>query len=267
MPEASAAHDAITVCCVEDTWGPLTLPAPGTLPQAGSCHLWPARTTAAAGYRSMLDPGELAAADRFRTATARDAFVASRAAQRLVLARYLGVRPESVAIARDCRHCGADHGRPYVSGAPVDFSVTHSAGWLLVAVVAHGLVGVDLEQVSGSRAVDDLADRVLTPAEQQQFLLVPRPDRPAWFIWAWTRKEAVLKLTGHGIVARLSGLDVSDGTAVVSPPPPGWPAEPIYLHDVPAGPGLRAAVATTVPLTSVLRCGPALDLMAPRQPT
>lgn len=243
---------------MEDTWGPLTLPPPGTLPATGTCHLWSARTTGAASYQALLDTGEVAAAERFRVARGKDAFVASRVAQRLVLGRYLGCRPESVRIARDCQHCGGEHGRPYVSGAPVDFSVSHSADWLLLAVVADGLVGVDLERVSDGRAVDELADRVLGPAEQEQFLLVPRPHRAAWFTWAWARKEAALKLTGHGIVGPLSSLDVTGPTAVASPTPSGWPGEPIHLRDVPAGPDLRAALATTVPLTNVLHCGPAL---------
>ncbi len=245
---------------MEDTWGTLALPSPGTLPAAGVCHLWAARTTGAASYQALLDPDEVAAAERFRLARAKDAFVASRAAQRLVLGRYLGCRPELVRIARDCRHCGGDHGRPYVNGAPLDFSVSHSAGWLLLAVVADGLVGVDLEQVSDARAVDDLASRVLGPAEQEQFLLVARPERAAWFIRAWTRKEAALKLTGHGIAGPLSSLDVTGPTALMSPRPSGWPAEPIHLRDVPAGPDLRCALATTVPLTNILHCGPVLEL-------
>ena len=245
---------------VEDTWGPLTLPSPGVAPATGVCHLWLARTAGAARYQGLLGADEVAAARRFRVESARDAFVASRAAQRLVLGRYLGRRPESVVITRDCRHCGGDHGRPYVAGAPVDFSVSHSAGWLILAVVGDGLVGVDLERVTGTRAVDDLADRVLGPAEQERFMVVPRQDRAAWFIWAWARKEAALKLTGHGIVGPLSSLDVVGSTAVASQQPAGWPIEPIHLRDVPAGPDLRAALATTVPLTGVLACGPALAL-------
>jgi len=203
-------------------------------------------------------PDEREAAERFRVEAAKDAFVASRVAQRQVIGRYLGCQPETVAIARDCRHCGKGHGRPYVAGAPVDFSVSHSAGWLLVAVVAHGLVGVDLERVSDARAVDELASRVLGPAEQEQFLMVHRDERPAWFTWAWARKEATLKLTGHGIAGPLSGLNVTGATADVSPPPSGWPAEPIHLRDVPASPDLRAALATTQSLATVLMCGPAL---------
>lgn len=222
------------------------------------CHLWSAPTAGAASDQALLSPDEREAADRFRLESAKDAFVASRVAQRLVLGRYFGCPAETVTVARDCRHCGKDHGRPYVAGAPVDFSVSHSAGWLLVAVVADGLVGVDLERVSDSRSVDDLANRVLGPAEQEQFLMVPRDERSGWFIRAWARKEAALKLTGHGIIVQLSSLNVTGSTAVVSPPPSGWPAEPIHLCDVPAAPDLRAALATTTPLREVLMCGPAL---------
>lgn len=245
---------------MEDTWGPLTVPPPGALPEPGTCHLWVTSTEGAASQLALLDSGELAAAERFRLASAKDAFVASRVAQRLVIGRYLQRPPEAMMIARDCRHCGKQHGRPYVPQAPVDFSVSHSAGWLLLAVVADGVVGVDLEQVSG-RSVDDLANRVLSPAEQEQFLLVPHDQRPGWFIWAWARKEATLKLTGHGIAGPLSGLDVTGPAAVAGAPPPGWPAEAIHLRDIPAAaPDLRAAVATTVPLTTVIRCGPALGI-------
>jgi 4'-phosphopantetheinyl transferase len=245
---------------VEDTWGPLTAPRPGALPEPGVCHLWATSTEGAASHLALLDPQERVAAERFRLASAKDAFVASRVAQRLVIGSYLQRPPEAITIARDCRHCGKQHGRPYVPGAAVDFSVSHSAGWLLLAVVADGVVGVDLEQVSG-RPVDDLANRVLGPAEQQQFLLVPHDQRPGWFIWAWARKEATLKLTGHGIAGPLSGLDVTGSIAVVSAPPSGWPAEPIHLRDIPAAaPDLHAAVATTVPLTAVITCGPALGM-------
>jgi 4'-phosphopantetheinyl transferase len=222
------------------------------------CHLWSAPTAGAATDQALLTLDERQAAERFRLDAAKDAFVASRVAQRQILGRYLGCPPEAVTIARDCRHCGKGHGRPYVAGAPVDFSVSHSAGWLLVAVVAQGLVGVDLERVSDDRAVDELANRVLGPAEQEQFLMVLRDERPGWFTWAWARKEAALKLTGHGIAGPMSGLNVTGPTAEVSPPPSGWPTELIHLRDVPATPDLRAALATTAQLAAVLMCGPAL---------
>jgi 4'-phosphopantetheinyl transferase len=254
---SSAPAARVTVGRVESVVsGTPTLPLPGVLPPSGVCHLWSTPISAATASPALLDSGELSRVERFRVGNAREAFITSRAAQRLVLGRYLGRPPGEVRIERDCRHCGGDHGRPYVSDAGVDFSVSHSAGWLLIAVVADGLVGVDIEQVSEQRSTEELVTRVLGPAEQDQFLRVPRDDRQAWFIRAWARKEAVLKLTGHGVVVPLSGIEVTGPVAIAPAPPAGWPAEAIHVRDVPAGAQLRAALATTVPLTSVLRCGP-----------
>ncbi|HEX9624654.1 MAG TPA: hypothetical protein VF979_09775, partial [Streptosporangiaceae bacterium] len=160
----------------ETAWGPLSLPDAGTFPAEGVCHLWPAATTSADRYQHLLDQAELERAERFKVAHAKDTFIVSKAAQRLVLARYLDCRPADIKIARDCQYCGADHGRPYLAGSQLDFNVSHTKGWLLLAVVASGKVGIDVEAVS-DRAVEDLADRVFTPAEQQQFLLVDRPHR------------------------------------------------------------------------------------------
>jgi 4'-phosphopantetheinyl transferase len=243
---------------VDGAWGPQSLPAAGAFPAAGVCHLWSASTTDADPYRDLLDPAELVRAERFKVAHAKDTFVVSRAAQRLVLARYLGRPPADIKIARDCQYCGADHGRPYLAGTPLDFSVSHTKGLLLLAVVATGEVGVDIEAVS-DRAVDDLADRVFTPAEQHQFLLVDRPQRAAHFMRLWTRKEAAVKLTGHGLAAPLSALDVTGPTVTASPSPPNWPQAPIHLTDLPPHPenqNLRAALATTTPIHTLQFCGP-----------
>jgi 4'-phosphopantetheinyl transferase len=238
-------------------WGALTLPPAGRLPAPGECQLWSAPAIDLPGYLELLDPDEHDRAQRFRVANARAIFVTSRAVQRLILGWYLGRPPEQVQVSRDCRLCEKDHeGRPYLAGAPLDFSVSHTAGWVLFAVVAAGRIGVDIELVSADRASDALARQVLGPAEQERFLLVARDERPAAFIRAWCRKEAAVKLTGHGIAAPLRTLDVTGPSAAISPPPSGWPAEPIYLRDLPASGDLRAALASTVPISQVTHCGP-----------
>ncbi len=268
MPKSGPA----TVCPVDRTpWGPLSLPNAGTFPAEGVCHLWPAPTTDADRYLALLSQAELERAERFKVAHARDTFITSRAAQRLILSRYLGHRPSDLAIARDCAYCGAHHGRPYVASAPIDFSVSHTKDWLLVAVVGAGKVGVDLEAVT-DRAVEDLTDRVFTPAEQHQFLLVDRPERVAHFMRIWTRKEAAVKLTGHGLAAPLSDLDVTGPTVTASPAPANWPPHPIYLTDVPlvtdpgGTPPLRAALASTTPIRAIHLCGPIPSNSTPEDP-
>jgi len=227
------------------------------IPAAGDCQLWAVRAAEEPGYAGLLDPAEAERAGRFRVEGARLTFITSRAAQRLILGRYLGLPPGEVVIARDCAHCGGDHGRPYVAGAALDFSVSHAGGWVVVAVVGEGKVGVDIEAVTAARASEDLARQVLGAAEQAEYLMVPRDGRAAAFVRLWARKEAVVKLTGHGLAASLTQLDVTGAVAVASGQPAGWPAGAIYLRDLPAEPDLAAALATTVPVRRADWHGPA----------
>ncbi len=251
----------VTVCRVQDTvWGSLTLPPPATPPPPGHCELWPAPIGQAGRFKALLDADELERSDRYKVESARDTFLTSRGVQRLVLGRYLGCAPREVVIARDCLLCGGTHGRPYIAGAGLDFSVSHTAGWLLIAVVGTGRVGVDVESMTAARSVDELSRRVLGPAEQQEFLLVPREERGGRFLRAWTRKEAAVKLTGHGMIVSFSDLDVTGDFAIVSPTPDQWPAEPIHLLDIPCGSEVRAALAATSPISDLRVCGPAPDL-------
>ncbi|WP_211240184.1 4'-phosphopantetheinyl transferase family protein, partial [Promicromonospora kroppenstedtii] len=99
-------------------------------------------------------------------ALAADVHLTSRAAQRLILSRYLGLAPEGVVVERTCDRCGdPQHGRPHVKGAGLDYSVSHTRAWVLVAVVGEGRVGANLDARPADGDVDDLAAAALTRAE------------------------------------------------------------------------------------------------------
>lgn len=241
---------------MSSAWGALTLPDGGSLPAPGICHLWPIRVGALTA--DLLTEAETVRSERFRAEHARQTFITSRAAQRLLLARYLGVRPEAVAIDRTCSRCGEQHGRPTIPDAAFDYSVTHTRAWVVVAVVAAGRVGVDLEHQDTTRDVDLLAG-TLAESEKQEFAAVEPADRTTWFLRRWTRKEAAVKLTGHGLNARFDALDVGGPTVAWRGPATEWTADAVHLLDVRASDGLVASIATTTPVTSVVMCGPLED--------
>lgn len=100
-------------------------------------------------------------------------------------------------VRRTCPHCGsAGHGRPRLGTAAL--SLAYAAGLVAVAV-ADVAVGVDLEK-------DGLA-----PA--------PFPDR-----LAWTRAEAVLKLTGEGLRREPASVALDEAWTATLAAPPGYVA-------------------------------------------
>lgn len=185
---------------------------------------------------------------------ATEVHLTSRAAQRLILSRYLGVPPDEITVKRSCARCGdPQHGRPYVPGAALDYSVSHTRAWVMVAVVGEGHVGADLDARPADHDLDDLAAAALTPAERRAWRRVPARDRADALLAYWTRKEATTKLTGHGLTIPLRDLDVSGPrpTLLTSDPSVRLPYPRPYLTHVPAPAGHSAALATTTHVDQV----------------
>ncbi len=86
-------------------------------------------------------------------------------------------------------------GKPFIIGHPdIHFNLSHCRAAVICAVSDRPL-GIDIETVRPFK--DRLARHVLSEEEYKDVLSAPHPDLA--FIEIWTRKEAVLKLTGEGI--------------------------------------------------------------------
>lgn len=153
---------------------------------------------------------------------------ADRPALRSAVESYVGP------TTRLCPRCGsAAHGRPHArrhgpahapadspaDPAPTHLSIAYAPG-LAVVARADGPVGVDVEP----------ADRTPPPGV---------PD-----LAAWTRVEAVLKLTGEGLARDPAGVGDDEAERVV--------AQPLPLGTLP-GPAHVGTVATRGPARLVLR--------------
>lgn len=201
--------------------------------------------------RRLLSDDERDRADSFLVPGARALFVASRVLQRRLGARYLGVPPESVVVERRCRLCGDEqHGRPYLPGGP-DYSVSHSATLVVLGYAEGRRVGVDVEADDRKIDVELLAGHVLSPVERES--LAALDDAPARrrFLALWARKEATVKLTGHGLLVPLPQVSVEHSTVQIGQMPDGWPDEPIGLLDLDLGAGYVGALAYTGPRPEV----------------
>jgi 4'-phosphopantetheinyl transferase len=199
----------------------------------------------AAGAGSALTEQEQRHAARFVAPAARDHFVASRALQRALGSRLLGITARQVAFDRRCAYCGHDkHGKPRVAQArQIDYSVSHSGTLVALAYAPRGRVGLDLEADERLIDPDMLLPRVATTAERQALVVLPAETRRAAFMRLWTRKEAVVKLTGHGLALPFEDFSANGFKIIVGAP--GWAGEPVWISDLAMGVGYTAALATS----------------------
>lgn len=225
-------------------------------------HVWRVALDDAArveAYWPLLSPDERTRALRFHRELHRRRYVVAHGALRSILAGYVDAEPRSLEFVT------GEHGKPALrdtgraSEKTVEFNLSHSADLALIAVAHARPVGVDLEHWADDVEHLELAERFFSPAERRALrALAHAPDLvAAGFFAAWTRKEAYLKATGHGIVRGLHHFDV---TLV-----PGEPArlladrldaaavERWSMTELDPAPGYSAALVVAAPLHQIHR--------------
>ncbi|MFJ5733424.1 4'-phosphopantetheinyl transferase family protein [Streptomyces paradoxus] len=211
----------------------------------GEAHVWWWRCP------ERVDPADLALleTEEFRRALGmlaeRDAaeFVRTRAGARRALGELLGIPPATARLGhRRCPGCGADdHGPPLLvrPALPLAISLSRTAGWGVFVVGAGLGIGVDAEALRPVRE-SLFAGSVLTAAERRHLeAMAPGPARHVAFHRVWTRKEAVVKAVGVGLVGtELDQLETHpdrDGPLRVTHhgigSPTTWTVEDLRLSD------------------------------------
>lgn len=186
-------------------------PAPALA--AGAVHVWRVRldsSTAADALFPVLSADEQARARRFFQERHRRRYTVAHGALRQILAAYLDQPAESIAFST------GPHGKPSLveSGTPthrLEFNLSHSGDLALVAVAWDRPVGVDLEEWERDMNHLEIAERFFSPAERDTLrtLAASTDDLVRGFFAAWSRKEAYLKASGHGVTRGLHHFDVT----------------------------------------------------------
>jgi 4'-phosphopantetheinyl transferase len=157
--------------------------------------------------------GILSTEERERAARfvfARDAarFRLGRAMLRLGLCWYLGRTPREIALTTGWR------GKPSLAEPlGLHFNVTHCGGLALIAFTTLGEVGIDVEAAQRDVEALDIANSNFTAGEAAIIASAATAEEQASiFLCFWTRKEAVLKATGGGLLQGLDTVDVSQNS-------------------------------------------------------
>jgi 4'-phosphopantetheinyl transferase len=122
---------------------------------------------------------------------------------RTILARYTRIDPRDLAFSSGL------HGKPHLNQSDLHFNLSHSEHIALLAVTRDTEVGIDIEHIDPRRTTEDIAARYFSPAEQTELANYPGEERRPAFFRCWSRKEAVIKALGEGLVCPLDSFDVS----------------------------------------------------------
>ncbi len=222
----------------------------------GQIDVWYAlidRTQAEIGeFERLLSPAEAERARRFRKVSDRERYLVQQGILRGLLCQYMDCEPREVDIRSN------SNGKPYLAGpknaAAIQFSVSHSDDFAVYAFSLIDSIGVDIEKIREFPGMMEIVDQHFTQREKHEILSCPEDQRLILFYRFWTRKEAVLKAQGDGLLRALDSVDVAAGEGP-GPWKVGVPVEAgvdeYFVSDI-EGPGsFAAAVAIASSLTSI----------------
>ena len=165
----------------------------------GEIHLWHIDLADTAHDKSTatLSADELARWSRFVYARDRNRYLRCHVALRNILAMYLRQS------AADIKFDSDPEGKPRVYGTALRFNLSHSADQAVVALTLDGDIGVDIEEFRNVADCAEVAREYFSSSEFGELQLLPAAEQSHSFLVCWTRKEALLKATGRGLI----GLD------------------------------------------------------------
>lgn len=166
-------------------------------------HLWyvfPERVTDDTLLKScfeLLSDEERAQQQRFVFEKDRHLYLVAHALVRTCLSRYMDVKPEHWVFKKN------QYGKPFIdypdAGHPIQFSLSHTKGFVACLVTSHHNVGVDVEHMAFNDRKLDIARSYFSQDEVQNLLSSPVDRQHIRFYEYWTLKEAYIKAKGAGL--------------------------------------------------------------------
>jgi 4'-phosphopantetheinyl transferase len=175
----------------------------------GEIHVWTARLVddphATADLLRILDQEERARAAQFSFKRDRLRFIQAHGIVRQILADYCDVGAATLSFARN--HHGKPSLVPQTNGPNLQFSVSHSGNYFMLAVGLDHSIGIDVEKVRNLPPAIDIAQRFFTPTESRILAALQGAAQRDAFFLLWTCKEAMVKGLGVGVAANLGRVE------------------------------------------------------------
>jgi 4'-phosphopantetheinyl transferase len=151
-----------------------------------------------------LSAEESERAARFHFPVDRNRFIVAHGCLRDILTRYLHCEAGQLSFSN------GKYGKPaLVPDQGINFNISHSGDYALIAVAQGRNVGIDVEQFRKRISPHDIARRFFSKTEVAELEALPLEQQEVAFFTCWTRKEAYIKAQGLGLTLPLESFDVS----------------------------------------------------------
>ena len=141
-------------------------------------------------FLEILSKTERAKLQRFQYEQDRNAFLMAHVLKRLVLSKFTGIPSKKLIFVKEKK------GKPKLQNSPYFFNISHTKGFVALAISVGRSIGVDVETCH-SKDINLLSPRVLCEKEHKSCMNAKNPDEQ--FIQYWVEKEAASKAWGDGL--------------------------------------------------------------------
>jgi phosphopantetheine--protein transferase-like protein len=141
-------------------------------------------------------------AEKFLFEEDKQTYIMCHGSLRLILARKLNLNPDSLLFRNN------KNNKPGLAANPLFFNITHDRGAFAIAVSKNSYVGIDIENAEKPIDFEPLMKTNFSEAENKYISDHTSSPKDRFFL-LWTRKEALLKSFGTGIINELPDIEVS----------------------------------------------------------
>ncbi|WP_456441538.1 4'-phosphopantetheinyl transferase family protein [Psychroserpens sp.] len=152
---------------------------------------------------NYLSASELQRAQNYHFEKDKNRYIICRAILKFILARSTSLDISEIHVETD------ENKKPYLSSHPsVYFNLSHAEDYAIIAL-NKSAVGIDTEYVNRDFNYSEVLSYVFNTQETDTLLKSDKKSHT--FFKFWTRKEAIVKVTGKGISDHLPQIPAIDG--------------------------------------------------------
>lgn len=160
-------------------------------------------------FRNYVTHDEKMRANKFHFDEDRETYLSCHALLRLILSRKLNKKPSEISFINEINN------KPGLMGGNMYFNITHTREAFAFAISKYFYVGIDLEKVNRNVDFTSIIETYFSNHERE-YILESKTEARNRFFLLWTRKEALLKALGIGIISDLPLIEVSGERNIIN---------------------------------------------------